>query len=140
QLMRRGERLITLLGPGGTGKTRLALELARQQVSSFTRGVWVADLTEAHDVDGVCLAVGKALNVPLTAGKTSSDVVDLLGHAIEGRGELLLLFDNFEQVVGSAEATVGRWIEQAPKAKFLATSREVLRLADEAIYEVPPLK
>src|SRR5207302_996531 len=88
---RSKKSLATLVGPGGTGKTRLALELARQQLSSYPRGVWVADLSEAHDVEGICLALGKALNVPITAGKTASDVIDTLGHAIEGRGELMLL-------------------------------------------------
>ncbi len=145
QLFRQGARLITLLGPGGTGKTRLSLQLGTQLVSYFQAegargrrrgGVWFCDLTEAREVDGVCSAVARALDVPLSPG----DAVTQLGHAILARGEVLLVLDNFEQVVGHAHETVERWMRAAPEARFVVSSRELLRVPLETVFEVPPLR
>lgn len=139
----KGERFVTLMGPGGTGKTRLSMRYAAVHLDEFTRdgggGAWFCDLTEARDVAGVCAAVGHALDVPLVAGKIAADMVDQLGHAIAGRGRVLLLLDNFEQVVSQAPATVGRWMSLAPHARFLVSSQERLRLPGEQIYELSPL-
>lgn len=144
QLFRQGVRLITLLGPGGTGKTRLSLQFGTQLVSHFQAvgergrrrgGVWFCDLTEATDVDTICSAVARALAVPLVAG----DAVKQLGHAILARGEVLLVLDNFEQVVGHAAETVEKWMRAAPQARFVVSSRELLRVPDETVFEVPPL-
>lgn len=145
QLFRQGARLITLLGPGGTGKTRLSLQFGSQLVTHFQSvnergrkrgGVWFCDLTEAKDREGVCAAVARALGVPLIGG----DAVTQLGHAIVARGETLLVLDNFEQVVGIAAQTVGAWLKAAPKARFMVSSRELLRVSDETVFEVPPLR
>ncbi len=145
QLFRQGGRLITLLGPGGTGKTRLSLQFGQQLVSHFQAegergrrrgGVWFCDLTEATDVDSVCAAVARALGVPLVPG----DPVKQLGHAILARGEVLLVLDNFEQLVAHAAATVERWMRAAPLARFVVSSRELLRVPDEIVFEVPPLR
>jgi predicted ATPase/serine/threonine protein kinase/Tfp pilus assembly protein PilF len=145
QLFRQGTRLVTLLGPGGTGKTRLSLQFGQQLVTHFQSvnekgrrrgGVWFCDLTEATDKDGVCAAVARALGVPLVPG----DPVKQLGHAILARGETLLVLDNFEQVVSVAASTVGAWLAAAPQARFVVSSRELLRVADETVFEVPPLR
>ena len=145
QLFRQGARLITLLGPGGTGKTRLSLQFGSQLVTHFQSvnergrkrgGVWFCDLTEAKDREGVCAAVARALGVPLIGG----DAVTQLGHAIVARGETLLVLDNFEQVVALAHETVGTWHKLAPKARFVVSSRELLKIADETVFEVPPLR
>ncbi|MBL8910321.1 MAG: protein kinase, partial [Archangium sp.] len=144
QLFRQGARLITLLGPGGTGKTRLSLQFGSQLVTHFDAsekgkkrgGVWFCDLTEARDRDGVCIAVARALGVQMVPG----DMVKLLGHAIAGRGETLLVLDNFEQVVAVAAETVGVWFKAAPQARFVVSSRELLRADDETVFEVPPLR
>lgn len=145
QLFRQGARLITLLGPGGTGKTRLSLQFGTQLVSHFNAtaendkkrgGVWFADLTEARDREGVCAAVARALGVPLAPG----DAVKQLGHVLAARGETLLVLDNFEQVVSVANETVGAWFASAPKVRFVVSSRELLRVADETVFEVPPLR
>jgi predicted ATPase/serine/threonine protein kinase/Tfp pilus assembly protein PilF len=145
QLFRQGARLITLLGPGGTGKTRLSLQFGSQLVTHFQAvnekgrrrgGVWFCDLTEASDRDGVCAAVARALGVPLVPG----DPVKQLGHAILARGETLLVLDNFEQVVSVAPETVGPWLAVAPQARFVISSRELLRVSDETVFEVPPLR
>lgn len=145
QLFRQGARLLTLLGPGGTGKTRLSLQFGSQLVTHFQSvnekgrrrgGVWFCDLTEATDKDGVCAAVARALGVPLMP----NDPVKQLGHAILARAETLIVLDNFEQVVGAAGATLGAWLAVAPQARFVVTSRELLRVSDETVFEVPPLR
>ena len=145
QLFRQGARFITLLGPGGTGKTRLSLQFGSQLVTYFQSandkgkrrgGVWFCDLSDASDVDGVCAAVARAMGVQLTP----SDPVKQLGHAILGRGESLLVLDNFEQVVAAAGPTLGAWLTAAPQARFVATSRELLRVPEETVFEVPPLR
>ena len=145
QLFRQGARLLTLLGPGGTGKTRLSLQFGSQLVTHFQAvnekgrrrgGVWFCDLADATDKDGVCAAVARALGVPLMP----NDPIKQLGHAILARGETLLVLDNFEQVVGVAGETLSAWMETAPHARFVVTSRELLRVAEETVFEVPPLR
>jgi predicted ATPase/Tfp pilus assembly protein PilF len=144
QLIRQGTRLVTLLGPGGTGKTRLSQQLAQQLVAHYSKGgeggpkggVWFCDLADARDTDGVCIAVAKALGVQL--GR--SEPVTQLTHAIAARGEVLLVLDNFEQVVAAAGETVEVWLERAQSAKFVVTSRELLKIAGETAFEVPPMR
>ncbi|MBK7858284.1 MAG: protein kinase [Archangiaceae bacterium] len=141
QLFRQGFRLLTLLGAAGTGKTRLATQFAGQLVSHFRAseasrkgGVWFVDLTDARDIDSVCAAVARALSVPLSPG----NVVLQLSHVIASRGDVLLVLDNFEQVARFAEATVGAWLAAAPDVRFVVTSRELLKVAGETVFEVPP--
>lgn len=138
-----GERLVTILGPGGTGKTRLASQYGLLQLDHFSHdgggGVWFCDLSEATGVDGVFTAVAKALNVSIAAGRSPSETAYQLGQALAGRGRVLLILDNFEQVVESARATVGRWLELSPDAQFLISSRERLRLPGEMTHALGPL-
>ena len=145
QLFRHGSRLITLLGPGGTGKTRLSVQFASQLVSYFgpstspeirRGGIWFCDLTEARDVDGICQSVSRALAVPLSP----TNPIVQLGHAIAARGETMLVLDNFEQVVAHASATVEQWMTMAPLARMVVSSRELLRISQEAVFEVPPMR
>jgi predicted ATPase len=138
-LFGEGMRLVTLWGPGGTGKTRLALHAGMQQLDAFAGGVWFCDLTEARTQDAISLALSSVLGAPLIGGRTSEDHVTQLGHALAGRGPALVILDNFEQVVAHAPKTVSRWLALAPEARFLVTSREVLKLGDEVAYAVGPL-
>ncbi len=131
-----GARLVTLLGIGGTGKTRLATHFARESVDSWPGGAWFCDLSDANTLDAVTFSVAGALNVPL--GR--EDAIVQLGHAIAGRGRCLLILDNFEQVAREAHATVGKWLERAPEACFIVTSREVLRLDAERALPLDPLE
>ncbi len=145
QLFRQGARLISLLGHGGTGKTRLALQLGSQLVTHYQSndekgrkrgGVWFVDLTAARTKDDACAAVARVLEVPLAAG----DAVAQLGHALAVRGETLIILDNFEQLVPQAEELLGAWLGAAPKARFIVTSSELLSVAHETVFEVPPLR
>ena len=131
-----GARLVSILGMGGAGKTRLAMRFGWAWLGDYhPGGVWFCDLSPATSIDGVADAVGRALDVPL--GR--DDPVVQLGHAIAGRGRCLVILDNFEQVARHAEQTVGRWLEAAPEAAFIVTTREVLGIAGEEILALPPL-
>lgn len=121
-----GQRLITLLGVGGIGKTRLAVEMAWEQRTHWSGGVWMCDLSEARSLDAVLAAVASALSVPL-----GTDPEGQLTNALSSRGPTLLILDNFEQIVDLGPQTVGRWLDMAPKARFLVTSREPLRISGE---------
>ncbi len=130
-----GARLVSILGMGGTGKTRLATYFAWTQLGDFRGGVWFCDLSQARDVNGIAFAVAQGLEVPL--GK--DDPVVQLGHAIAGRANCLVILDNFEQVARHAEETLGRWLDRAAQAKFIVTSREVLGLPGEETLALAPL-
>ena len=128
-------RLLTVLGPGGMGKTRLVRRYARAWLGDWPGGVAFCDLSEARTPEGIHFAVALALGVALSR----ADPALQLGHAIAGRGRCLLILDNFEQVQRHAEATVGRWLDRAPQAHFVVTSRERLQLAGEQVLTLQPL-
>ena len=130
-----GARLVSVLGIGGTGKTRLATHFAWTWLGDFPGGAWFCDLSQARDADDIVRAVAEALDVPL--GR--EDPVVQLGHAIAGRGHCLMILDNFEQVARHAEETLGRWLGRAGEATFIATTREVLGLAGEESLALAPL-
>ncbi len=130
-----GARLVSVLGLGGTGKTRLVTRFGWNSLGDFPGGVWFCDLSEARSLDGVLQAVAQGLNVPL--GK--DDPVTQLGNAIAGHGKCLVILDNFEQVVIHAEETLGRWLDRASGALFLVTTREVLGLPGEETMALAPL-
>lgn len=131
----QGARLVSVVGVGGVGKTRLAIRFARTWLGEFPGGVWFCDLAQARTLDGIFFEVAQALEVPL--GKTDPQVQ--LAHAIAGRGECLVVFDNFEQVARHADNTLGRWLDKAIQAKFLVTTREVLGIAGEDTLALGPL-
>ncbi len=132
----RGDaRLISILGTGGTGKTRLVTRFGWSVLDAFPGGVWFCDLSEARTLDGVLHAVAEGLGVPLGG----DDPVARIGNAIAGRGHCLVILDNFEQVARHAEETLGRWLNRASAARFLVTTREVLGLPGEEILALGPL-
>ena len=128
-------RLVSVLGMGGTGKTRLAIRLGWTWLGDFPGGAWFCDLSQARSVDGIVHAVAEALAVPL--GK--EEPVTQLGNAIAARGRCLIILDNFEQVSRFAEETLGRWLNRATDARFVVTTREVLGLAGEETLALAPL-
>lgn len=130
-----GSRLVSILGIGGTGKTRLVTRFGWSWLGEFPGGTWFCDLAPANSIDGIVNAVAHGLNVPL--GR--EDPVTQLGHAIAGRGRCLVILDNFEQVARHAEPTLGQWLDRAAEACFIVTTREVLGLAGEEVLALPPL-
>ena len=130
-----GARLVSLLGIGGTGKTRLAIRFAWTWLGEFPGGAWFCDLSPSRSVDGIVHAVAQGLDVPLGAG----DPVVQLGHAIAGHGPCLVILDNFEQITRFADHTLGRWLDRAAEARFLVTTREVLGLPGEEALALAPL-
>ncbi|MEM7248056.1 MAG: tetratricopeptide repeat protein [Acidobacteriota bacterium] len=128
-------RLVTVLGPPGVGKTRLALQHVERSTKSWSGGTWFCDLSEARSLEGVVQVVAGALAIPL-----SDDPVAQLGHALSGRGRCLLVLDNFEQVAQHARETAGRWLEQARDLRILVTSRTRLELTGERLLPLAPLR
>jgi len=123
-----GGRLVSILGPGGVGKTRLATAYALRRGPDHPGGAWFVDLTEAHSAGDVANAVADALGVTLVGNEPGTVQV---GRALRARGRLLVVLDNFEQVVEAAPTTVARWLVDAPEAVFLVTTRERLLVTGE---------
>ncbi len=130
-----GARLVSVVGIGGTGKTRLVTRFAWTWLGDFPGGAWFCDLSAARGIDGIAHAVALGLDVPLGG----DDPVLQLGYAIAGRGPCLMILDNFEQVTRHAEDTLGRWLDRAAQARFLVTTREVLGLPGEEAMALAPL-
>jgi predicted ATPase/class 3 adenylate cyclase len=127
-------RLLTLTGPGGTGKTRLAFQIAADLVSDFADGVFYVNLAVIDDPALVALTIAQTLGVWETPGRP-------LSHSLQDYlrdRQVLLLLDNFEQV-GLAAPLVAALLSAAPRLAVLVTSREVLHLAGEQSFPVPPL-
>ena len=129
-------RLVTLTGAGGIGKTRLSLEVARQLLSNFVDGVWLADLAPLSEPSLVPVTVAVALKLELPDGAESPERV----AASVGVKRLLLVLDNCEHVIESAARMAEAVLRAAPHARVLATSREPLRAPGEYVYRVSSLE
>jgi serine/threonine protein kinase/predicted ATPase len=136
QLLGSGERLITLLGPGGVGKSRLAREAARQQLSTFRGRVWVADLSGAKTVESVCVGVSESLGVALPA---AGSPVEAVGVLLTARRQCLVVLDNVEQLAKEIGAVITAWHGVAKDAQLLVCSRVALGVEAEKKYDVGPL-
>lgn len=127
-------RLVTLLGPGGTGKTRLALQLGADAIGRYDDGVFFVDLASVRDTTAMFDAIITALGISELPGSTPHDTV--VAHLADKR--LLLILDNLEQVAEPGP-TVVSLLEHAPGLEVLATTRSMLRVRGEQILPVPPL-
>ncbi|MEL6343794.1 MAG: winged helix-turn-helix domain-containing protein [Myxococcota bacterium] len=123
--------VVTILGPAGMGKTRLALALLE---SVPFRGYFI-DLTDVVDAEEIARAVAVALGCPLN----TVDPEQTLLHALSYLEGALIVLDNFEQAVDAAAATLGRWRSAAPALRFVVTSRLRLGLSDEVVFDLGPL-
>jgi predicted ATPase/class 3 adenylate cyclase len=133
-LFDEGARLGSVLGIGGSGKTRLVTRYGWMWLGDYPDGVWFCDLSEARSAEGIVRSVAGALGVAL-----GPDPFSQLGHAIRGRGRCLVVLDNFEQVAAHADETLGRWLDRARDARFLVTTREILGLPGEQALPLAPL-
>jgi predicted ATPase len=127
-------RLVTLAGAGGMGKTRLAIEAARELLSHFADGVWFADLAPLTDPEVVPATVAMAL-APILGEIPPA----MLSSAVEAK-QFLLVLDNCEHVIGVAARTVDELMRAGAKVRILCTSREPLRAEGEWVYQVQPLE
>ncbi|MGH6876315.1 MAG: ATP-binding protein [Rhizomicrobium sp.] len=128
-------RLVTLTGPGGVGKTSLALHAAGASACHFRDGVWLVELATLNDPGLMPDAVATALGIKI--GQSAAPL-DTLARQLS-RKSLLLVLDNCEHVVSAAALLSEALLRAAPCVKILATSREGLRCIGERIFEVPPL-
>ena len=129
-----GERLVTLLGPGGVGKTRLALRVASEIAGDERRQVHVVQLAPITDPDFVVPTIGLALGV---GGPAGDSMIDRIATTI-GDSDTLLVLDNFERLV-DAGPVLPELLSRCPGLTFLVTSRALLRLTDERVFHVRPL-
>ena len=129
-------RLVTLLGPGGAGKTRLAVEAAATLQADLPDGAWLVELAGIGDPDGVTAAVATALRVARAEGMTSP-VDQIVSHLRDKT--LVLVLDNCEHLIGEAAAIAETLLGQLPELRVIATSREALGVPGETLFPVPGL-
>lgn len=128
-------RLLTLTGPGGTGKTRLSLQIAQEVLPSFTNGVWLvelAPLAEPSLIPQTIASVFELREVPNTS------IVDILTNYLRAR-RLLLILDNCEHLIAACAKLSADLLHVCPQLKIIASSREALGVGGETVYRVPSL-
>jgi len=136
-MLEGGARLLTVLGPPGMGKTRLALRYAEEVAATeYSGGAWFVDLSSARTLEELCANVSAQLGIGFAE---SGDMVVRIAHALAARGRALIVLDNFEQLVAGGANAIATWLALAPEARFLVTSREILRILGETSYELGPL-
>lgn len=134
RLSSKGVRLLTLTGPGGIGKTRIAVQAAAELIEQFQDGVYFVDLATIRDPESFPAVIAQTLGLRETSDRPLLD--DLKGQLRVKR--MLLLLDNFEQVTAAAPK-VADLLRDCPNLKLLVTSREALRVRGEYVFPVPPL-
>ncbi|MEV0596735.1 BTAD domain-containing putative transcriptional regulator [Nonomuraea cavernae] len=133
----RANRLVTLTGTGGVGKTRLALEVSARSLGDFPDGVWLVELGPLDSGTGSPAEVVMAA-LDIRDGAEQADPADRLAEALRSR-RLLLVLDNCEHLVEEVAALTERLLRAAPGLRVVATSREPLAVSGEALWSVPPL-
>ncbi|CAN5882179.1 hypothetical protein BH11MYX2_BH11MYX2_04410 [soil metagenome] len=141
-----GLRLVTLLGPGGAGKTRLATAFAASQIDAYSEhgggGVWFCDLVPARGTSDMCAIVANTLGITIEKAPIvnhGDHGVAAIGRALARRRRMLIVVDNCEHIAAIAAATLSDWLHAAPHLHVLVTSRVPLRLADEQLYPLAGL-
>ncbi|MEL6342460.1 MAG: protein kinase [Myxococcota bacterium] len=129
QILQGGGRLITVLGIGGLGKSRLSQELGRATLRDWPGGVWFVELADARTAGDIWSTIGEALDLRL-----GQDPQRQITHDLRRRGRTLLILDNFEQIADFAAETAGALLDDAAQLSILVTSRTPLQLSGERIY------
>jgi predicted ATPase/DNA-binding winged helix-turn-helix (wHTH) protein len=130
-----GNRLITLVGPGGIGKTRLALQTAAEVMSAYRHGAWFTDLGSLREGSLVAAAVAQALGVQERRGRSVTTALCAHLRPLQ----LLLILDNCEHLLDTCASLVDALLENTAQTTIVATSREPIRAADERVYSLQPL-
>jgi predicted ATPase/DNA-binding winged helix-turn-helix (wHTH) protein len=133
RLQRR--RLVTIVGPGGIGKTTVAVAVAAEASASYEDGVWLYDLAPLADPSLVPSALASTLGLSLTSHSSTEELIGLLREK-----RMLLIFDNCERVVEAAADLVEKILMDAPSVRILTTSREPLRAEGESVHRLSPLE
>jgi len=131
-----GAAVVTLSGPGGVGKTRLAREFCTAHLASFPGGCWLSDLGPAQNTDDIAHGVARALGIPFSG---EGEPLDVVADALRFRRRHLLVLDNCEHIVGPVREALARWTERSPETRVLVTTRAVLGLDAESRFELEPL-
>src|SRR5215472_3689874 len=134
-LVSGGSRLITIVGPGGIGKSRLALQVAAEALDGAGDGVWLVELAPVADDELVARTVAAVLSVREEPGRSMADT---LVDAVSDR-RLLVVLDNAEHVLGAAAKLADAIMRSCPQASLLVTSREPVGIGGEHVFRVPPL-
>jgi predicted ATPase/class 3 adenylate cyclase len=132
----RASPLVTVTGPGGVGKTRLAVQAAADQLTSFGDGAWLCELAAAGDAGTMAQAVLATLRVQPRAGLS---VADSIVEFLRTRSALLLVLDNCEHLLGPAAALAGDILRGCRGVRILATSRQALGVEGEQVFGLRPL-
>lgn len=130
-----GARLITLIGPGGTGKTRLSLQLGFQLLSEFTDGVWLVEFAAIADSSLILRTIASTFEI----GEVPGVPLNTLVHDFLREKQLLMILDNCEHLVEAIAKVADELLHVAPHIKIIASSREALGINGETIYRVPSL-
>ena len=131
----KAHRLVTLIGSGGTGKTRLSLQVAAEVLESFKHGVWFVELAPLTDPELIPQSILSTIGLSETAGKAP---VEILKEYLHEKTSLIVL-DNCEHLIEASAKVANVLLNAAPELKILASSREVLGVHGEAAYPVPSL-
>ena len=130
----RATRLTSVLGIGGTGKTRLVMRLARELADEFEDGVWFIDLIPLTGIDSLETALAEAIGIALDEGAARPQLIQALSHR-----NLLLVFDNCEHLKNEAADLIDALLEYTHAPRLVATSRDPLELVDEHRFYLEPL-
>ncbi len=132
----RSHRLVTLTGPGGTGKTRLAIQIGRSLIPEYPDGVWMIPLASVRTEEAIAQACLDALGLHEQPGRSLEETFfDYLSP-----GTSLIVLDNCEHLLATSSILAAKLLENCPKVALLVTSREPLRVQGERVFIVPPLR
>lgn len=128
-------KLLTLIGPGGTGKTRLSLQLAEEQLTSYKDGVWFIELAPLADPVYIVSTIASVLNLREVQGAA---LINIITDYLRNK-QLLIVLDNCEHLVEACAQLADQLLHECPKLKMIASSREALGIAGETVFRVPSL-
>jgi predicted ATPase/class 3 adenylate cyclase len=128
-------RILTFIGPGGTGKTRLSLQVAAEQIPEFKDGIWLVELAQLSDATYILSAIASTFHLRELQG---APLLDTVTDYLRGK-QLLLVLDNCEHLIETCAGLSEHFLRACPKLKIITSSREALGIAGETVYRVPSL-